>query len=61
MNQTEAYDVKETKKQKQKTQIRVFGYEYVCAYIGLHTQASCMRAHTTSLCEHIESCRCRCA
>ena len=34
MNQTEAYDVKETKKQKQKTQIRVFGYEYVCAYAG---------------------------
>ena len=34
MNQTEAYDLKETKKQKQKTQIRVFGYEYVCAYAG---------------------------
>ena len=56
MNQREEYDVKETEKQKQKTQIRVFGYEYVRAYIGLRTHASCMCTLTTSLREHMESC-----
>ena len=39
---TEAYDVKEITRQKQKIQFRVFGHKYTCAYIGLRTQASCM-------------------
>ena len=34
MVKVEAYYMKEIKKQKQKTQIRVFGLEYVYAYIG---------------------------
>ena len=54
MGKTKAYHVKETKKQKQKTWIRVSGHEYVCAYIGLRTRASCMCMHTSSLRTHAE-------
>ena len=43
---TEAFYVKEIKKQKQKTQIRVSGQEYAFTYMGLHTQPSCMRTQT---------------
>ena len=55
-NKTEAYDVNEKKKQEQKTQIMVFGHEYACAYIGLCTQASCMRMHTSSCIRIQEAC-----
>ena len=49
--------IKEKKKQKQKTQIRVSGHKYECVYIGLYTQPSFMRTtHTTSLRTHTESC-----
>ena len=57
MEKIEAYYMIEMKKQKQKAWIRVFGHEYACAYIGLHTQASCMRRHTLSLCTYAESMR----
>ena len=42
---TKAYYIKEKKRQKQETQIRVFGHEYACAYIGLCTQANYMCTH----------------
>ena len=35
--------MKERRKQKQKTQIRVSGYGYACAYIGLHKLVICVR------------------
>ena len=38
--------MKEIKKQKQKTQIRVSGQEYAFAYIGLRMQPNCMHTHT---------------
>ena len=34
---TKAYYVKEEKKQKLKTHIRIFGHKYACTYIGLRT------------------------
>ena len=37
---TEAYDVKEIMRQKQKIQIRISRHKYACAYIGL-----CMQTH----------------
>ena len=40
--------MKEIKKNKQKTQIRVSWQECACVYIGLHTQSSCM--HTDASC-----------
>ena len=55
MFKTEAYYINEIKKQKQKTWIRVSGHEYACAYIGLHTQPSCMRTHSSSLRTHARS------
>lgn len=39
------------------TRIRVSKLEYVCAYIGLHVQPSCMCTHTSSMHAHIESMR----
>ena len=48
---TEAYYVKENKKQKQKTNIRVSQHEYACAYIGAYiglcTHAGSMHMHHT--------------
>jgi len=44
--------MKEIMKQNQKTQIRVFGHNYVYAYIGMCTQPSCMCTHTSSLRTH---------
>ena len=55
MFKTEAYYINEIKKQKQKTWIRVSGHEYACTYIGLHTQPSCMRMHSSSLRTHARS------
>ena len=56
--------MKEIKKKKQKTHIRVSKQEYTCTYIGLrmqascmHMQASCMHMHTSSLCTHAGSMR----
>ena len=44
---TEAYYVKEKKKQKQKTNIKVSKHEYACAYISLRTHAGSMHMHHT--------------
>ena len=49
--------MKEIKKKKQKTQIRVSRQEYMCTYIGLRMQASCMGTHTSSLYMHAGSMR----
>ena len=53
----EACYVKEIKQKikNKKTQIKVSRHEYVCAYIGLRTQASCVRTHSLSLHTHIRS------
>ena len=49
--------MKEIKKQKHKTQIRVSGHEYTHADTGLCMQANYMRTNTSSLHSHVESIR----
>ena len=43
-------------KEAKKTRIRVSGLKYACAYMSLHTWASCMRMHTSSPRAHTELC-----